>query len=157
MQHAHINRRTLLLALSVAFLSGCASTPGTSLQTSVLRPDILKDYKQAYIEIVGEDEFQVGAALTIEMTDIGLEVLADPPQNKDRVLRVRAMPIGGWDLSRYLQSLQIQLSSAATGKVEVTTHFRSNGLWMGARDKRLKLAFNDLRSKLGLPPSTQFP
>lgn len=137
--------------------TGCASTPSTSLQTSVLRDAPLKDYKQAFIEIVGEDEFQVGAALVIEVSDMGLEVLADPPVQKEGVLRVRATPIGGWDLSRYLQSLQLQLSSAATGRVEATTHFRSNGVWMGARDKRLKLAFNDLRAKLGLPPSKQFP
>lgn len=156
MQRISSSRRALIMG-AVLVTSGCASTPSTSLQTSVLRDTPLKDYKQAFIEIVGEDEFQVGAALVIEFSDMGLEVLADPPAQKEGVLRVRATPIGGWDLSRYLQSLQLQLSSAATGRVEATTHFRSNGVWMGARDKRLKLAFNDLRAKLQLPPSKQFP
>lgn len=156
MQRISSSRRALIMG-AIFVTTGCASTPSTSLQTSVLRDAPLKDYKQAFIEIVGEDEFQVGAALVIEVSDMGLEVLADPPVQKDGVLRVRATPIGGWDLSRYLQSLQLQLSSAATGRVEATTHFRSNGVWMGARDKRLKLAFNDLRAKLGLPPSKQFP
>jgi len=60
-------------------------------------------------------------------------------------------------MSRYLQSFQIQMIEAKTGRVVAVQSFASRGIWLGVRDGRLKAAFNEMRAKNGYPPSRQFP
>ena len=152
-----MQRRSLLAVPLASLAAGCASTPSTSLQTTVASPAGLKSFKRAYVEVLGEDEFHVGPAIMAELSDMGLEAFSGLPSMPDDAdLLVRVSSEGGWDFSRYLQSLQLQFLSAKEKKLVASTYFRSNGGWMGARDLRLKAVFNDLRSKLGLPLSRQF-
>jgi hypothetical protein len=69
---------------------------------------------------------------------------------------VKVTLVGGWDMTRYLQSVQIQFIAAKSGRL-VTSSFAPRASWLGVRDGRLKTVFNDIRQKNGYPPSKQFP
>lgn len=144
--------RRLLLASPAIYLIGC-----TTLQTQNLQTDGLKGYRRAFIEPIQEDEFSVVSALIAELADMGLEILGTPfsnPSDTDLVVKVNA--VGGWDMTRYLQSLQLQFVAAKSGRLVTSSSFYSKGVWLGVRDARLKSVFNDLRAKNGFPPSKQF-
>lgn len=146
-----ITRRLLLASPAVLFI-GC-----TTLQTQNLQTDGLKGYRRAFIEPVQEDEFRVVPALIAELADMGLEIAGVPfssPSETDLVVKVSA--VGGWDMTRYLQSLQLQFVAAKSGRLVTSSSFYSKGVWLGVRDARLKSVFNDLRTKNGFPPSKQF-
>ena len=144
-------RRHFLL-LSATTLAGCST-----IQTSNLQTDGLRQYKRIYIEPLPEDEFQVISALTLELHDMGFEVAGAPFVNPlETDLNVRVSAIGGWDMVRYLQSVQFQFVAAKGGRIVTVSSFFSQGAWLGVRDFRLKAVFNDLRQKNGYPPSKQF-
>jgi hypothetical protein len=147
----------LLLAFVIVLLFGCATT-STSVQTNNIQAEGIKPYRRVFIEPLKEDEFQVASALTVELSDMGFELSGKPFQYPiDTDLNVRVSVDGGWDFKRYLQSLQLQFVAAKSGRIVATTSFYSYGVWLGVRDRRLRLVFNDLRSKQGFPPSKQFP
>ena len=88
---------------------------------------------------------------------MGLEVLGAPfQQATEHDLVVDYTYEGGWDLARYLQSFQLRFLNAKTSQVIVASRYRSRGMWRGKRDGRLEDAFNDIRTKTGLPPTKQF-
>lgn len=146
------NRRLFLMAVPVA-LAAC-----TSLQTQNVQSEGLKGYRRAYVEPVPEDEFRVVPALIAELASMGFEVTGRPfVEPTDADLIVRAAPVGGWDMTRYLQSLQLTFMAAKSGRIVTSSSFYSKGAWLGVRDARLKAVFNDFREKNGFPPSTQFP
>jgi hypothetical protein len=147
-----ISRRLVLVA-SITLLHAC-----TTLQTQNLQPDGLKAYRRAYVETPLEDEFQVVPAMIAELSDMGFEIVGRPfAEPTDSDLLVKVTPIGGWDVTRYLQSVQIQFIAAKSGRLVISSSFYSKGLWLGVRDGRLKTLFNDIRQKNGYPPSKQFP
>jgi hypothetical protein len=117
----------------------------------------LKQYKRAYITPLANDEFQLYQALLFELTDMGIEVVAAPfkePVETD--LLVTYSFDAGWDMTKYLQAFRFQFTDAKTSRVVASTSFRSPGIWLGTRDRRLESAFNDLRAKHGFPPTKQF-
>lgn len=147
-----ISRRLFLVA-PLILLSAC-----TTLQTQTLQSEGLKRYWRAYIEPPPEDEFQVVPALIAELSDMGFEIAGRPfTEPTDTDLLVKVSPLGGWDMTRYLQSLQIQFVAAKSGQLVASSSFFSQGVWLGVRDARLKAIFNDIRQKSGYPPSKQFP
>ena len=148
-----ITRRSFLVVGSSTLLAACST-----MQTQNLQPDGLKSFKRAYIEPPAEDEFQVVPALIAELTDMGFSVAGRPfsePMDTDMIVKVT--PVGGWDMTRYLQSIQIQFTAAKSGQLVTSSSFDSRGAWLGVRDGRLKAIFNDVRQKNGFPPSKQFP
>lgn len=144
---------SFLLTLMLAFLAGCAN-----VQTQVIGDTNLKSYKRAHVEALVKDEFQIYGALVVELADMGMQVVATPFKDpEDTDLLVKYTYASGWDMSRYLQSFQIQMIEAKTGRVVAVQSFASRGIWLGVRDGRLKAAFNEMRAKNGYPPSRQFP
>lgn len=147
-----ITSRRLLIVAIPAMLVACSS-----LQTQNIQPEGLKAYRRVYIEPVTEDEFRVVPALIMELSDMGMEISGrsfSSPLDTDLI--VKASPVGGWDMTRYLQSLQIQFVAAKSGQIVTSASFYSKGAWLGVRDGRLKAIFNDIREKNGFPPSKQF-
>ena len=143
--------RRLFLVCAAAPLAGCATTPSTAVQTNLIQPQGIKQFRRVFIEALPEDEFQVVSALVVELADMGFEVMGTAFQAPvDSDLLVKVVAVGGWDLKRYLQSLQLQFVAAKSGTIVATTSFYSNGVWLGVRDNRLKFVFNDLRAKQGL-------
>ena len=146
-----LTRRSFLV-FSTTALAGC-----TTVQTSNLQANGLKQYKRVYIEPLQDDEFQVVTALSIELSDMGFELSGEPFSNPaDTDLNVKITAIGGWDMSRYLQSVQFQFTASKSARIVTVSSFYSKGVWLGIRDARLKAIFNDLRQKNGYPPSRQF-
>ena len=134
-------------------VSGCAT-----LQTQNIQPGGLRAYKRVYVEPPPDDEFQVTSALIVELSNMGFEISGMPivsPTDND--LLVTLKPVGGWDMTRYLQSLQIRFIAAKSGRLVSSSSFYSKGLWRGVKDERLKAIFNDIRKKNGYPLSKQFP
>ena len=145
--------RRLVLSAPIFLLQGC-----TTLQTQNLQSAGLKAYRRAYVEPPIEDEFQVVPAMIAELADMGFEIVGKPfsePTESD--LLVKVTPVGGWDMTRYLQSLQVQFIAARSSRLVASSSFYSKGAWLGVRDGRLKAVFNDIRQKNGYPPSKQFP
>ncbi len=136
----------------LGLLAGCAT-----IQTDVANGQSLKKYKQAYLEPLPKDEFNMYKAIFWELNDMGYKVVASPfKKPEDTDLSVSYTYEAGWDLARYLQAFQIRFVNAMTDQVVVTTSYRSVGIWRGARDGRLEDAFNSIRSQEGLPPTKQF-
>ncbi|MES2611494.1 MAG: hypothetical protein V4679_14705 [Pseudomonadota bacterium] len=144
---------SFLLTLVLVFLAGCAN-----VQTQVMTGSDLKSYKRVHVEALAKDEFQVYGALVVEFADMGMQVVATPFKDpEDTDLLVKYTYTSGWDMARYLQSVQFQMIDAKTGRVVAVQSFASRGIWLGVRDGRLKTAFNEMRAKNGYPPSRQFP
>jgi len=144
--------RHLLMLCVFSLLTACVS-----IQTDSARNVNMKEYKRAYLQPQQEDEFQIYRALFWELNDMGLDVVGAPFQEPTaQDLIVTYSYDGGWDITRYLQSFQIRFMNSKTNQVIVTTSYKSKGLWHGVRDGRLEEAFNDVRSKFDLPPTTQF-
>ena len=143
---------TLTATVIAIGLVGCST-----IQTSNIQSEGLRQYKRVYIEPLQEDEFQVKTALAVELRDMGFVVSGIPFKNPTATdLNVKVTAVGGWDMARYLQSIQFQFLAAKTGEIVSVSSFYSNGVWLGVRDARLKAVFNDLRKKNGYPPSQQF-
>ena len=144
--------RFYFVVSAVMLLSGCVS-----LSTQIMPGQDFKKYKAAYIEPSKVDEFNMVSAITYELSDMGLKVLGKPFETpSDTDMLVRFNYFDSWDLKKYLKSFQIQFMNARTGSIIANSSYESNGLWQGARDGRLEAAFNDLRQKLGYPPTKQF-
>jgi len=142
-----------LFFLSVVFMSGCAH-----VRTDITEGSSLKNYNRAYIEALSKDEFQIYGALFSELSDMGMVVVEsqiNEPAKTDLIVKYTYE--SGWDMRRYLQSFQLRFIDAKNNKVVAVQSYSSSGIWRGARDGRLKAAFNELRAKNGYPPSKQFP
>jgi hypothetical protein len=151
----HTKRLPILLLLLVSLASGaCASV--STVQPSAQEKG-LKNYKRAYIEALPNDEFQIYQALMFELTDMGMQIVGTPfKEPLDTDLVVKYSFDAGWDFTKYLKAFRLQYVDAVTSRVIASTSYRSTGIWLGVRDRRLESAFNDLRSKHGYPPTPQF-
>lgn len=151
LKFAMILKRWIALC-SLVLVVGCAS-----VQTDVANEQSLKQYTRAYIEQQPNDEFNIYKSIFWELNNMGFMVVGIPFKDpKDTDLNVSYIYSAGWDLSRYLQSFQIKFVNARTNQVVVTSSYRSRGIWRGVRDGRLEDAFNSIRAKEGMPPTTQF-
>jgi hypothetical protein len=152
LEAVNMGKWLLFVFAAVMLLSGCVS-----LSTQIMPGQEFKQYKAAYIEPLKDDEFNIVSAITFELSDIGIKVFGKPfetPSDTDMI--VRCSYFDSWDMKKYLKSFQINFMNAKTGAIIANTSYESNGLWHGARDRRLEATFNDLRQKLGYPPTKQF-
>lgn len=141
----------LLLSLGIA---GC--TTGT-VKTVVMPDTDLKNYKTAYVDILPQDEFNLGTAIMTHLVDMGFVVKAAPlpPEILNTDLLVKYDYYTGWDIRRYLMSFYLQFLDAQQGDLLLTSRYELSGLWRGA-DFRINYAFNDIRTKGGYPPLRGF-
>ena len=67
-----------------------------------------------------EDEFHVVPAMIAELSDMGFEIVARPfAEPTDSDLLVKVTPVGGWDMTQYLQK---RTDSVYCGEVGPTRH-----------------------------------
>lgn len=145
-------KRVLLFALAVLLFTGCS----TFRNETVGNVDF-KSYKRVFIEASPVDEFGIYQGLFWEMKDIGLSPIAEPfSPVRPGDLKVSFTYEGGWDFTRYLQSFQIKFIDVMSNQVMMTHSFYAKLAFLGIRDKRLEVAFDEIRSKNGLPPTKQF-
>lgn len=146
--------KKLCLLVAVLVLSGCGPQVSTVAMIDAAQ---FNKYKQAYIEPHPQDEFSMTQALMVEVKDLGLSAVGAPfvdPQDTD--LLIKYTYDDGWDMAKYLKTFNIQLMCAKTKNMLVSTSYNGIGLWYGVRDGRLETAFNEIRSKIGKPPTKQF-
>ena len=153
-QHAYRKtmKKLLLFVFAVLLLTGCS----TFRNESVGNVDF-KSYKRVFIEPNPSDEFGIYQGIFWEMKDIGLTPVAEPSNPaKPGDLKISFISEGGWDLTRYLQSFQINFIDVINNQVMMTHSFYAKLAFLGVRDRRLEAAFDEIRSKNGLPPTKQF-
>jgi hypothetical protein len=145
-------KQFLLLISIILVMSGCAR-----IQSNVMPNIVITQYKTAYIEPLKEDEFNLFPSISWELADMGCKVVGTPvPENPlPTDMLVKYSYIGGWDIQRYLRGFQVQFIDAQNKNVVASTSYFKLGLYT-SQASRLEDAFNDLRSKLNLPPTKQF-
>ena len=139
----------IIIASLILLLSGCATN-----HALIMPNKDFKSYKAAYIELLQEDEFNIGTFTIQELSDMGFQVFnkrvpADPLATD---MLVRYTYAKSWDLSVYLVSYQILFLDARSEAVIAQLGYRLNGNWRSSQTRKIE-GFNELRSKLGYPPS----
>ena len=145
-------KKFLLFVFAILLLTGCS----TFRNETVGNVDF-KSYKRVFIEPSPVDEFGIYQGIFWEMKDIGLSPVAEPfTPAKPGDLKISFIYEGGWDFTRYLQSFQIKFIDVINNQVMMTHSFYAKLAFLGVRDRRLEAAFDEIRSKNGLPPTKQF-
>lgn len=147
-----MKRIALLWIVIIFVVSGCAR-----VQSQVMPDANLSKFKTAYIEPMKEDEFNITPAVAWELANMGLKVKLQVPTTGplDTDLLVKMSYIGGWDIQRYLRGFDVQLLAAKDNSMLASVSYFKLGLFT-TQATRMEDAFNDLRSKLKLPPTKQF-
>jgi len=140
----------VLLTLGIA---GCTGT----VNTFVTPNTDLKKYKTAYVDVLKQDEFNLGAAIMTHVADMGFVVKTAPlPQEVlDTYLLVKYDYYDGWDMRKYLKNFNIQFLDAKEGNLLLSSRYELTGIWRG-EEFRINYTFNDIRKKTGYPPLKDF-
>ncbi len=113
-----------------------------------------KSYKNAYIEMAPEDEFNIGTFLISELGDMGFQVYNKKPPEKPLPadMLVKYSFVKSWDLSPYLASYQVLFLDARSEAIVAQLGYRLNGNWLSSQQRKIQ-GINELRGKLGYLPS----
>lgn len=142
-------KKLFFLFFVVLAFCGCAT------KQALIMPDKdFKQYKTAYIEILPIDQFNIGAAIIYQLSDLGLQVknTAAPANPSDTDMKVKYSYTQGWDLDKYLHSFHIIFSDALTDSIIASVSYRLNGNW-ARTETRIRDAFDELRIKIGAKPT----
>lgn len=137
----------LVVALTL-FLSGCATN-----RVFIMPDKDFKSYKTAYVELLPEDEFNLGTFITYELTDMGFQIAnkrITAPVPTDMIVRYAYWR--SWDFVFYLKKYQVLFLDAQTETIIANLEYDALGVWMNTRYRQIQ-GFNELRNKLGYPPS----
>lgn len=140
--------KKILLVLLTLMLSCCAVN-----KALVIPSKDFKSYKTAYVELLSEDEFNLGTFITYELSDMGFQVAnkrITAPDVTDMIVRYSYWR--SWDFIFYLKKYQVVFLDAQTETIIASLEYDSLGVWMSTRYRQIQ-GFNELRSKLGYPPS----
>lgn len=143
----------VLVVLLALGMTGCTGT----VNTFVTPNTDLKKYKTAYVDILKQDEFNLGAAIMTHVADMGFIVKTTPmPKDLlDSYLLVKYDYYDGWDMRKYLKNFNIQFLDAKEGNLLVSSRYELTGIWRGD-EFRINYTFNDIRTKTGYPPLKEF-
>lgn len=144
--------KVLLIVATMYLAAGCAR-----IQSQVMPGTDFRQYKTVYLEPLEVDEFNLAPAIAWELSDMGLKVVgqsapADPGVSD---MLVRFNYTGGWDIQRYLRGFNVQMTDARSKALLASVSYFKLGLFV-SQSSRMEDAFNDLRYKLGFPPTKQF-
>jgi hypothetical protein len=138
----------IVIAAFILLLSGCATN-----QALVMPGKDFKSYKTAYIELLPEDEYNFGTFITYELTDMGFQIAnkrITAPVATDMIVRYAYWR--SWDFVFYLKKYQVIFLDAQTETIITNLEYDQVGVWLSARYRQIQ-GFNELRNKLGYPPS----
>ncbi|HBG04544.1 MAG: hypothetical protein A2075_10325 [Geobacteraceae bacterium GWC2_58_44] len=137
----------------IVLLTGCTGTVNT-----VITPNAdLKQYKTAYVEMLQQDEFNLGAAIMAHMMSMGFVVKHAPLPNDVLTtdLLVKYSYYDGWDMVKYMKNFSVNFSDAKTNAVLLNSRYNLPGATRG-ETFRINYTFNDIRIKAGYPPLEGF-
>jgi len=134
---------TILIGILVLLLSSCATN-----HALVMPGKDFKSYKTAHVELLSTDEFNLGSFITYEVSDMGFQIV-----NKQTAeMLIRYSYWRSWDFVFYLKKYQVIFLDAKTETIIANLEHDAVGVWISARSRQIE-GFNELRSKLGYPPS----
>ncbi len=148
-------RRTIIIFAIIILLSSSACAH----KNTVLMPNHnFKTYKTAYIEILPQDEFNLGTEIIKELSDLGLDVnMKVAPTNPGPTdMLVKYSYDDGWDMAKYLKSFQVFFFDAKTTSLIASFSYHLEGNYAGT-EARVQSAFDDFRKEAGLPPNNNRP
>ncbi|ABK98947.1 hypothetical protein Ppro_1327 [Pelobacter propionicus DSM 2379] len=134
-------------------LAGCSGSVNT-----VIKPDTdLKKYKTAYVDMLTQDEFNLGAAIMAHMTGMGFMVKQTPlPKDVSETdLLVKYDYYDGWDMRKYMKNFSINIFDEKSNTLLLNSRYDLTGIWRG-EEFRINYTFNDIRIKAGYPPLQDF-
>lgn len=139
-----MTRYALLVIAGVVAVVGCAT-----VRSQVMPGANFTRYTAAYLEAPAKDEFNLTAAFTAKLSEMGLRVVAKPaPASPDPTdMIVRFTYTDGWDLTKYLKGFQIQFLDAGSRAVVAQTSYYSTGIWI-REQARIDAAFEDLKQQI---------
>ena len=143
----------LVLAFSMLMFVGCTGTVNT-----VIAPNIdLKKYKTAYVDILKQDEFNLGAAIMAHMIGMGFMVKQTPLPTEvtDTDLLVKYDYYDGWDMRKYMKNFRINMFDAKTNSLVLNSRYNLTGIWKG-EEYRINYTFKDIRRKASYPLLNNF-
>lgn len=149
-----VNRWLLFFgAITVFLVSGCTGT----VNTFVAPNTDLKKYKTAYVDLLQQDEFNLGAAIMAHVADMGFTVktIPLPPEILSTYMVVKYDYYDGWDMRKYLKNFSIRFLDAKEGTLLLSSRYDLTGIWRG-EEFRINYTFNDIRLKSGFPPLKDF-
>lgn len=143
----------VILACFLGALTGCNGTVNT-----VVMPNAdLKKYKTAYVDLLKQDEFNLGTAIMAQMAGMGFIVKQTPLPNAltDTDLLVKYDYYDGWDMRKYMKNFNVNIFDAKTSVMLLNSRYDLLGIWRG-EEFRINYTFNDIRIKTGYPPLKDF-
>jgi len=90
----------------------------------------LSNYKVVILSPMAKDEFNIAPHILKRFKELGFRVLVEAPLNSNNI-EISQLNIkyeDGWDLSRYVKSIQIQLSDYKTKELLFTADYYSSAL-----------------------------
>jgi|SRR5690242_6319871 len=149
-------KRSVALS-SILLCAGLLAACTGEVKTYVTPNTDIKKYNTAYVDLIRQDEFNLGAAIMSHIAEMGFTVKTTPlpqiPQDTD--LLVKYDYYDGWDLTKYLKSFSVQFLDAKSSSVLLNSRYELVGKWRG-NEFRINYTFNDIRLKLGYPPLKDF-
>lgn len=144
---------TAMMVIYMVMLTGCNGTVNTFVAPNA----DLKQYKTAYVEMLKQDEFNLGAAIMAQMMDMGFNVKQAPLPSEVVAtdLLVKYDYYDGWDMRKYMKNFSVNIFDAKTNVVLVNSRYDLTGIWRG-ETFRINYTFNDIRIKAGYPPLKGF-
>ena len=144
---------TFLMLVITGVLTACTG----EVKTHVMPNIDIKKYNTAYVDLLKQDEFNLGAAIMAHVADMGFAVKLTPlPQTLlGSDLLIKYDYYDGWDFRKHLKNFNIQFLDAKTGSVLLSSRYELVGIWRG-EEYRINYTFNDIRVKLGYPPLNNF-
>jgi hypothetical protein len=151
-----MRRSIIVIAAMICLLNVLPGCNG-SVNTFVAPNADLKQYKTAYVEMLKQDEFNLGAAIMAQMMGMGFTVKQTPLPNDVSAtdLLVKYDYYDGWDMRKYMKNFSINIFDAKTNSVLLNSRYDLTGIWRGEAF-RINYTFNDIRIKTGYPPLKDF-
>jgi len=144
----------VLMALAILLASGCAHK-----NVVMSHNHDFKTYKTAYIEILPQDEFNLGTHIIQEMSDLGFEarISSAPSAPTPTDLLVKYSYDDGWDFGKYLKSYQVFFFDARTTSLVASISYHLDNATIVGTEARIAGGFDDFRKEAGLPPHPKRP
>ncbi|MBW3564898.1 MAG: hypothetical protein KY459_09260 [Acidobacteria bacterium] len=118
--------RTFIALMVLAFTSGCATSKDVVVNPSAVG----RDLTSVYLVVHGDKSSDVDAAIQRELLKKGISVLTGAegqhPANADLILRYNDS--WNWDITMYLDALDMQFSDAASGALVATATWNNSAL-----------------------------
>ena len=133
----------LYVSLLLVLLTSCINYHG-----SIYNKDLYQSYKKAYVSEIKSDPFNVRPLVMDELSKMGLIIYSrsqlEKPTSEDVIIKIEFAE--GWDLAKYVKSINVQFIDATTGTVVATGSYESG--WIHGTKSAVEKVFSKIKSQL---------